>query len=62
MKTTKTMPKDGQFVAVWKHDGKMWADTLRWHKGVLLEWRDGEWFDNEDEEFYTRQQADFIGG
>lgn len=61
MKSTRTMPKGGQFVAVWEHDGRMWADTLRWHNGVLQSYADDVWTDELDDEFYTRHHADFIG-
>lgn len=29
------LPCEGQFIAVWEHDGKIWSATLRWIKGQL---------------------------
>ncbi|AAX63576.1 hypothetical protein PHG31p87 [Aeromonas phage 31] len=35
MKTKFKMPTSGQFVAVWIHNRKPWADTFKWCDGVL---------------------------
>lgn len=34
------MPKNGQFVAIWKNskNGDLWCDTLKWKGGVLHEY------------------------
>jgi len=31
-------PKDGQFVAVWEHDNKIWAGTYKWKELDLYEY------------------------
>lgn len=33
------MPKSGQFVAVWEHNGNIWSGTYYWDDdGELFEW------------------------
>lgn len=60
------MPDKGQFVAVWEFDGKMWADTLRWHEGVLQEYKPSTKFEDEswdevlDHDFYKNNSALFL--
>lgn len=27
---TTTLPRSGQFIAVWVHNGRIWSDTLAW--------------------------------
>lgn len=36
MKQVKEIPQDGQFVAIWKYDGKLWSSTHKREDGVLL--------------------------
>ena len=38
MKIVDKMPKEGQFVAVWKYNGVTWSDTYRWVDGELRCW------------------------
>jgi len=40
MTFSKDMPKSGQFVQVWEHEGKMWSTTLKWVKGVLYSYNE----------------------
>ena len=30
MKFTKTMPKTGQFIAVWEYNGVLWSETIKY--------------------------------
>jgi len=38
MKTTKEMPTEGQFVAVWEQDEKIISGELRYERGFLHIW------------------------
>ena len=33
MKIVNEVPTDGQFLAIWKHDGVVWSQTYRWIEG-----------------------------
>lgn len=35
MKQVDEMPKQGQFVAVWEYNGKMWSETYKWENEIL---------------------------
>ena len=45
MRELSEMPEEGQFVAVWEYNGKIWSDTYYWEDDKLL------CFSNESEEF-----------
>lgn len=34
-KMVKTLPTEGQFVAIWEHTNKVWSDTFRYVEGIL---------------------------
>lgn len=36
------MPESGQFVAVWKCDGKIYSETLKWEDDRLLNYDDAK--------------------
>lgn len=38
IKIRKTMPKKGQFIAIWAFGGKIWSEVLRWEDGKLMEY------------------------
>ena len=55
MNTTKVMPTEGQFVAVWEYNGEMWSDTCRMVDGnfqVFITGTDGE------DEHWTNESGD----
>lgn len=35
MKDYTTMPKEGQFIAVWEYDGNFWSGNYKWVDGEL---------------------------
>lgn len=37
MKKLTKMPTDGQFVAVWEYDGKIWSDVFKFKNGRLYQ-------------------------
>ena len=41
MKQVKEMPHDGQFVAIWEYNGKLWSSVHKWEDGVLLAYSAG---------------------
>lgn len=49
MKEVKEMPKDQQFVAVWKCNGKIWSNVVCW----IEEENDFLWWDSESESWYS---------
>ena len=38
MKITTKMPKKGQFVMIWKYNGRTWSETLRHKDGKLMKY------------------------
>ena len=36
MKQVDEMPTEGQFVAIWKENGKLMSETRAWFRGTLL--------------------------
>ena len=61
MITSMYMPTNGQFVAVWFHDGKLWSEVLRWEKAhsLVVYTTDNDWA-NANIEFYERKCATYI--
>lgn len=57
------MPTNGQFIAVWFHNGELWSDTLRWNASAELEsfqdMAEEEWVP-EDPVFYAHKCATYI--
>ena len=63
MKVTSEMPKEGQFVAVWGYNDKLWSDTHRWNSNGRLERFHGgeDWHESPfDADFYDSVQAQYI--
>lgn len=42
MKEVKDYPKEGQFVAIWEYDNKIWAEEFKWKNGVLRTYNEKE--------------------
>jgi len=42
MREIKNMPKSGQFVMMWAHDGLPWAKSLRYKDGQLQEYNSSD--------------------
>ena len=38
MKIVDDMPTNGQFIQTWSYQGKLWAATLKWIDGRLMEY------------------------
>lgn len=36
MKQVKEMPQEGQFVAIWEHEGGLWSCVYQWQHGELF--------------------------
>lgn len=34
-KTKTTIPSSGQFIAIWKYNGKIWSSVYRWENNSL---------------------------
>lgn len=49
MKQVNEMPTEGQFVAMWEYNNKIWSDTFRWVDGSLkISSKDGEdWYEHQ---------------
>ena len=60
MITTTERPTEGQFVAYWMHDGKIWADTFKWIDGSLE--RHVESRESNEEEDYWTPEGEYVEG
>jgi hypothetical protein len=67
MKTTKTMPESGQFVAIWEYNCCAWCTTHKFEDGMLMKYIEHEtagndaWCESPDHSsFYEEVGAEFI--
>lgn len=66
MKILYDMPTEGQFVAVWEHNGKTWSDTHKIEDGDLFRISDKSEVEfkwearEEDRDFYNDADVVFI--
>jgi hypothetical protein len=66
MKITNKMPKDGQFIAVWKYQGKVWSEVLRYHEGELQKYtvdlgEDSDIVDTWVSSYHPYPRVDYLG-
>lgn len=50
MKTIKDQPESGQFVRIWEFDSKVWAVSVEWQDGKLMQ------YNSESDEFFDADQ------
>ena len=63
IKRKKSMPKKGQFIAIWVHNGVLWSDTLKYSDDGLLyrfSTTADDWEPCNDPEFYVATGDMFV--
>lgn len=61
MKVTNEMPKEGQFVAVWMYDDRVWSGVHQWIDGELMRYDVDDWLNAScDIDFYNSAGTKYI--
>lgn len=53
MQKLKRMPKSGQFVAIWMHNGEPWSNTYKWFGKdmFVLDYNTDKWVEEQAQYF-----------